>query len=131
MTIQMQFYMIVPIFHKALKVFPELKSKLLTDKMLLGRKVYNIENIDTMSVTELQPKYVFTPMEMRVTAFLVHHSVTITTQLLNLKAISSTTLSNVLCTKRQLTLKMRQQLNKYCIVKLHSRQTTWKTYVKL
>ena len=58
---------IVPIFHKALKVCPHLKPKLLTDKMLLGGKVYNIENIDTVPV--LQPKYVFTPMEMGVTAF--------------------------------------------------------------
>ena len=60
---------IVPIFHKALKVCPDLKPKLLTDKMLLGGKIYNIENIDTVPVTELQPKYVFTPMEMGITAF--------------------------------------------------------------
>ena len=60
---------IVPIFHKALKVCPDLKPKLLTDKMLLGGKIYNIESIDTVPVTELQPKYVFTPMEKGITAF--------------------------------------------------------------
>ena len=60
---------IVPIFHKALKTCPHLKPKLLTDKLLLGGKVYTTENIDTMPVTELQPKFVFTPTERGVTAF--------------------------------------------------------------
>ena len=65
---------ILPIFFKALQVCPNLKPKLLTDKMILGGKMYTIDNIHTIPVEELLPTSVFTPRQGNVTAFFTKSS---------------------------------------------------------
>ena len=61
--------MIMPIFFKAIEVCPHLKPKLLTDRVILGGRIYTVDNIQSIPVQELLPAYVFTPRAMGVTAF--------------------------------------------------------------
>ena len=58
----------LPLF-KAIEVCPHLKPKLLTDRMILGGRIYTVDNIQSIPVQELLPAYVFTPRAMGVTAF--------------------------------------------------------------
>ena len=60
---------IVPIFFKDIEVCPNLKAKLLTDRMILGGRIYTVDNIQSIPVQELLPASVVTPRAMGVTAF--------------------------------------------------------------
>ena len=66
--------LILPIFFKALKDFPQLKPKLRTDRLILAGRTYDIHNIKSIPVKELQPELIFTREQQGVTAFYSKHS---------------------------------------------------------
>ena len=52
--------LILPILFKALQLVPQLKPKLRIDSLVLAGKIYNVTNIKSIPVKQLQPEHIFT-----------------------------------------------------------------------
>ena len=66
--------LILPMFFKAKQLFPQLNPKLRIDSLVLAGKVYNVTNIKSIPVKQLQPEHIFTREQQGVTAFYSKHS---------------------------------------------------------
>ena len=61
--------MILPIFFKALELYPGLNPKLNVDKINLGGRIYTVDNINTIQFPELLPERVFSPVRSGIQAY--------------------------------------------------------------
>ena len=61
--------LLLPIFYKSRESRTELNPKFNVDRLILGGKVYTVDNIHTIDFPELQPRNVFTPSKLGVQGF--------------------------------------------------------------
>ena len=66
--------LILPVFFRARELYPELKPKILTDKLNIGGKMYTVDTIHNIPYPELVPDQVFTPTKSGIQAFYTKHS---------------------------------------------------------
>ena len=66
--------LILPMFFKAVQLFPQLKPILRIDSLVLAGKIYNVTNIKSIPVKQLQPEHIFTREQQGVTTFYSKHS---------------------------------------------------------
>ena len=66
--------LLLPIFFKALELYPHLNPKFYGDKINLGGKIYTTENISTIQFPELHPETVFSPVKDGIQAFYTKYS---------------------------------------------------------
>ena len=66
--------LLLPIFYKSRQLHPELNPRFTIDRLILGGKIYTIDNIHTISVPLLSPENVFTPCHNGVQAFYSKYS---------------------------------------------------------
>ena len=61
--------MLLPIFFKALELYPTLSPKFQVDKFVLGLKVFTVDNINTIHYPELLLEQVFTSTNSGINPF--------------------------------------------------------------
>ena len=66
--------MLIPVFIKALELYPDLQPKLYVDKINLRGKVYTVDNIQAIQYPDLLPENVFTPAKSGIQAFYSKYS---------------------------------------------------------
>ena len=66
--------LLLPIFFKALELYPNFNPKFHGDKMSMGGKLYTTENIHTIQFPELQPERVFSPIRNGIQAYYTKYS---------------------------------------------------------
>ena len=66
--------MLLPVFFKALELYPTLNPKFYTDRFNLAGKVYTIDNIHSIQYPELLPERVFSPVKNGIQAFFTKFS---------------------------------------------------------
>ena len=66
--------MLLPIFFKALELYPTLNPKFRVDRIILGGKIYTVDNINSIQFPELLPEQVFSPVKDGVQAFFTKYS---------------------------------------------------------
>ena len=66
--------MLLPIFFKALELYPELHPKFHIDRFNMGGIVYTVDNIGNIQYPELLPERVFTPAKAGLQAFFTKYS---------------------------------------------------------
>ena len=66
--------LLLPIFFKALELYPTHNPKFYGDKMNLGGQMFTVENIETIQFPELLPERIFTPVQNNVQAYYTKHS---------------------------------------------------------
>ena len=66
--------MLLPIFFKALELYPALNPKFYVDRINLGGKIYTVDNINSIQFPELLPERVFSPVESNVQAYFTKYS---------------------------------------------------------
>ena len=66
--------MLLPVFFKALELYPALNPKFHMDRLVLGGKTFTVDNIKRIQYPELMPERVFTPVEGGVQAYFTKFS---------------------------------------------------------
>ena len=74
MAIQERRRKLLPVFFKALELYPELNPRFHTDRINLGGVVYTEENIDTIKFPDLLPERVFSPVKSGIQAYFSKYS---------------------------------------------------------
>ena len=65
---------LLPVFFKALELYPELNPKFYTDRINIGGTIYTAETIDTIKFPELLPERVFSPVKAGIQAYFSKYS---------------------------------------------------------